>query len=95
MGLYFCIMEGLQNAMKYAGADRVTIELIQSEGQVSFEVRDDGAGFDLASKVTGTGLQGIGDRLAALGGTLDVRSALGAGTTVAGVVPLHVAKLAG
>jgi signal transduction histidine kinase len=94
-GLYFCIMEGLQNAVKYAGAGRVTIELNQSGGQVSFEVRDDGTGFDLTAKVAGTGLQGIGDRLAALGGTLDVRSAPGAGTTVAGSVPLAVAELAG
>jgi signal transduction histidine kinase len=94
-GLYFCIMEGLQNAVKYAGARRVTIEVTQSAGQVSFEVRDDGAGFDLAAKVAGTGLQGIGDRLAALGGTLDVRSAPGAGTAVAGSVPLAVADPAG
>jgi signal transduction histidine kinase len=71
------------------------IELTQSGGQVSFEVRDDGAGFDLTAKVAGTGLQGIGDRLAALGGTLDVRSAPGAGTTVAGSVPLAVADRAG
>jgi signal transduction histidine kinase len=94
-GLYFCIMEALQNAVKYAGARRVAIEVILAEGQVSFEVRDDGAGFDVAAKVTGTGLQGIGDRLAALGGRFDVRSAPGAGTVVAGVVPLPVAELAG
>ena len=42
-GLYFCIMECLQNAVKYAGAGRVTIALYQSGGHVSFEVRDDGA----------------------------------------------------
>ena len=94
-GLYFCIMECLQNAVKHAGADRVTIALNLSRAQVSFEVRDDGAGFDVAAAVAGTGLQGIGDRLAALGGTLDVRSAPGAGTTVAGSVPLRVAELAG
>ncbi len=89
-GLYFAIMEGLQNAVKYAGADRVTIELTQSGDQVSFEVSDDGSGFDPAAKMTGTGLQGIGDRLAALGGTLEVRSAPGAGTALTGTIPLRV-----
>jgi signal transduction histidine kinase len=87
-GLYFCVMEGLSNAAKYARASRITIELVQADSQVRFEVRDDGAGFDLTAKVTGTGLQGIADRLAALGGALDVRSAPGAGTTIAGSIPL-------
>jgi signal transduction histidine kinase len=81
-------MEGLSNAAKYARASRITIELVQADSQVRFEVRDDGAGFDLTAKVTGTGLQGIADRLAALGGALDVRSAPGAGTTIAGSIPL-------
>ena len=94
-GLYFAIMEGLQNAVKHADARRVTIELTQAGRQVSFEVRDDGAGFDLAATAAGTGLQGIGDRLAALGGTFDVRSGPGAGTAVTGSVPLPVAELAG
>ncbi len=89
-GLYFCIMEGLQNAVKYAGAGLVRIELTRSGDQVSFEVSDDGAGFDPAAKVTGTGLQGIGDRLAALGGALEVRSAPGAGTALTGTIPLRV-----
>ncbi|MGN6677422.1 MAG: sensor histidine kinase, partial [Streptosporangiaceae bacterium] len=87
-GLYFCIMEGLQNAVKYAGASKITIGLCQAGDQISFEVRDNGAGFEVSAQATGTGLQGIADRLAALGGVLDVRSAVGAGTTVAGSVPL-------
>ncbi len=87
-GLYFCIMEGLQNAVKYAGASKITIGLCQAGDQISFEVRDNGAGFEVSAKATGTGLQGIADRLAALGGVLDVRSAAGAGTSVAGSVPL-------
>jgi len=78
-GLYFCIMECLQNAVNYADAGSIGIELTRSGAQVSFEVRDDGAGFDPASKGSGTGLLGIGDRLAAFGGALEVRSAPGAG----------------
>jgi signal transduction histidine kinase len=87
-GLYFCVMEGLSNAVKYASASRITIDLVQADGQVRFDVHDDGAGFDVTAKVTGTGLQGIADRLAALGGALEVRSAPGVGTTIAGSIPL-------
>ena len=80
-----------------AGQSRVTIVLTQAGDLVGFEVRDDGAGFDQAATVIGTGLQGIADRLAALGGTLRVRSAPGAGTTVTGRVTVRsrVAGLAG
>jgi len=52
-----------------------------------FEVVDDGRGFDPSAKGYGTGLQGIADRLGALDGTIEVRSAPGAGTTIRGRVP--------
>ena len=55
--------------------------------ELRFEVGDDGVGFDPAATAYGTGLQGMADRLAAIGGTLEVRSAPGEGTTVAGRVP--------
>jgi signal transduction histidine kinase len=47
-----------------------------------------GSGFDTASSGHGTGLQGMADRLAALGGALDVRSRPGHGTTVSGQLPV-------
>jgi signal transduction histidine kinase len=52
-------------------------------------VTDDGVGFDAGSSSYGTGLQGIADRLAALDGGIEVRSAPGAGTTVAGSLPVR------
>ncbi|MDP9329868.1 MAG: histidine kinase [Actinomycetota bacterium] len=85
--VYFCVLEGLQNIAKYAGASGATVRLLQIDGSLDFEVQDDGQGFDLAQTTYGTGLQGIEDRLAALGGTLQVRSTPGAGTTVVGHVP--------
>jgi len=57
-------------------------------------VTDDGAGFDPHSRGYGTGLQGMADRLQAHGGTLDVRSAPGAGTTVTGRLPCQVLEAA-
>ena len=57
-------------------------------GHLSFEVADDGSGFDQGSTSYGTGLQGMADRLDALGGTLTVTSSVGNGTTVAGTIPV-------
>ncbi len=85
--VYFCVLEALQNVAKYAAASLTTVELRQAGGRLTFLVTDDGAGFDLAGPVTGSGLQGMRDRLAALGGSLTVGSAPGRGTTVAGALP--------
>jgi signal transduction histidine kinase len=86
--VYFSVLEALQNVAKYANAGQVDVRLAEADGALTFEVRDDGQGFDPASVGHGTGLQGIADRLAALDGTVEVRSAPGAGTTVTGTIPL-------
>jgi signal transduction histidine kinase len=86
--VYFSCLEALQNITKYAGASRATVRLAQADGTLTFEVSDDGRGFDPGVVGHGTGLQGIADRLASLGGELDVRSAIGDGTTVAGRLPV-------
>jgi signal transduction histidine kinase len=86
--VYFCALEALQNIAKYAGASRVTVSLSCSGDSLRFTVTDDGAGFDTASSRHGTGLQGMADRLAALGGVLDVRSQPGRGTTLTGQLPV-------
>jgi signal transduction histidine kinase len=85
--VYFCTLEALQNVAKYAGADRVVVRLAAPDGALRFEVEDDGRGFDPAS-ASGSGLTNMRDRLDALGGTLDVRSRPGTGTTVAGSIPV-------
>ena len=83
--IYFCCLEALQNVSKYANATHATVRL-WDEGSLRFEVIDDGAGFDPDSTGYGTGLQGMADRLDAIGGTLHVRSAPGEGTVVTGYV---------
>ena len=85
---YFCCLEAVQNVAKYANALRATITLRETPGALVFEVTDDGEGFDPSATGYGTGLQGMADRLAALDGTLEVRSAPGAGTVLAGRIPL-------
>ena len=82
--VYFSCLEALQNVAKYAEANSATVILAQSNGHLTFEVVDDGRGFDPAAERTGTGLQGIADRLAALHGEVTIRSEPGAGTRVRG-----------
>ena len=86
--VYFCTLEALQNIAKYAGACRATVRLSCADGGFQFSITDDGAGFDTASTRSGSGLQGMADRLAALGGVLDVRSQPGHGTTLSGKLPV-------
>jgi signal transduction histidine kinase len=86
--VYFCSLEALNNVAKYASASRVDVRLAQDDGHLTFEVSDDGAGFDVVTVAHGTGLQGMADRLEAIGGSLTVASDPGAGTTVSGRVPV-------
>jgi signal transduction histidine kinase len=86
--VYFCVLEALQNVQKYAAATCVIVRLQATRDILSFEVTDDGAGFDTATARTGTGLTNMGDRLDALGGTVMVTSRPGAGTSVRGDLPV-------
>jgi signal transduction histidine kinase len=86
--VYFCVLEALNNVAKYASATRAAISLRRTDGQLAFEVGDDGSGFDVERARDGTGLQGMADRLDAIGGSLTVRSVPGEGSTVGGRVPL-------
>jgi signal transduction histidine kinase len=89
--VYFCVLEALQNVAKYANASRVDVELRHDAGRLAFEVRDDGVGFDPTTAARGTGLQGMADRIDAVGGTFALRSTPGAGTTISGTIPVEPA----
>ncbi|MFN2556743.1 MAG: histidine kinase [Nitriliruptorales bacterium] len=86
--VYFCCLEALQNATKYAGADRIDVTLARDHGLLTFTVTDNGSGFDPDSCPAGSGIQNMIDRVEALDGTLEIRSAPGQGTTVLGCVPV-------
>lgn len=85
--VYFSCLEALNNVAKYADASSASLALTQTNGHLTFVVADDGRGFDASATGYGTGLQGIADRLDAIGGTLAVDSRVGAGTTITGTVP--------
>ena len=90
--VYFCCLEALQNTSKYASATEACVTLRAQNGSLRFTTSDDGAGYDSRHTPMGSGLRNMADRLAALGGELDVRSAPGSGTTVTGRLPFPAAS---
>ena len=86
--VYFCCLEALQNVAKYARASRATVHLSGVNGSLHFVVQDDGAGFDPAQTARGSGVTNMTDRIDALGGSLELVSAPGSGTTVSGSLPV-------
>ena len=88
--VYFCCMEALQNAGKHGGADAsAVVRVWETDRALHWEVTDDGPGFDPVSVAgAGHGFVNMRDRMGSFGGTIDVVSAVGAGTTIRGHVPL-------
>jgi signal transduction histidine kinase len=84
---FFTVCEALANTLKHGGAARATVALSLDERDLRIEVADDGRGFDPAATTGTSGLTGLRDRVAAVGGTVEVRSAPGAGTVLTAVVP--------
>jgi signal transduction histidine kinase len=90
--LYRVVQEALTNASKHARASNVRVRVEQEAGKIWCSIRDDGVGFDVAAVLAnasahGIGLIGIRERLAPLGGTLQVVSAPGRGTELLVTIP--------
>ncbi len=83
--LYRCAQEALTNVLRHAQATRVWLELRRDRDAVVLAVRDDGDGADAPRE--GHGLSGMRERIAALGGTVDVEARPGAGFSVVARVP--------
>jgi signal transduction histidine kinase len=86
--VYFCCLEALQNTTKYAHASNARICLQAQNGTLRFTVSDNGTGYDTRHTPMGSGLRNMADRLAALGGRLEVQSAPSQGTTITGHLPV-------
>jgi signal transduction histidine kinase len=86
--LFRIVQEGITNIVRHADASAVVVRLNQEYDQVSLEICDDGVGFIpqqldiLESNGRGLGLRGIQERAAILGGTMNIDSAIGAGTVM-------------
>jgi signal transduction histidine kinase len=85
--IYYLFSEAVANTLKHASADHVQIELIEDGGALIAIVTDDGRGG--ADPGKGTGLEGLIDRVAGLGGELVVRSPRGAGTRLTATFSLE------
>src|ERR1700680_678786 len=93
--VYFCCLEALQNSAKYAGEGALArVRVWERGGALNFEVIDDGAGFDVERAANGAGLTNMRDRLGAVGGTIEVASTPGRGSTVHGSVPVSNGQVA-
>ena len=87
--VYFCCLEAMQNAGKHAGdGATVSVSVRAEDALLSFTVRDDGAGFDVAADGNGHGFVNMRDRVGAFGGVLTVDSTVGRGTVVHGEIPV-------
>jgi signal transduction histidine kinase len=80
---WFVIAEAVANAVKHAGVDRITVEAAARDGMLKVTVGDEGAG---GADPNGPGLQGLSDRVAALGGSLRVIDRAPRGTLVEAVL---------
>ena len=97
-GVAVCLLrilqEALTNVSRHAGASEVGIVLAVRADAISLEIADDGQGFDDAARPSGSGLLGIRERCAMLGGTASIRSTPGEGTTVSVTLPNRAAAAA-
>jgi len=82
---YYVVSEALANTGKHAAATCARVSIGRSGRVLRVQVADDGAGG--ADPAAGSGLTGLADRVAALGGTLAVTSPPGAGTTITAELP--------
>jgi signal transduction histidine kinase len=85
---YFVIAEGLTNVARYAEATEARVRVAAEDGRLRVTVADNGRGG--ADPMAGSGLRGLADRVAAIGGRLDVTSAIGGGTTLTADLPATV-----
>jgi signal transduction histidine kinase len=82
---YYVVSEALTNVAKYAQASVVQVDLRASDSVIELAVRDDGIGG--ADPTRGSGLVGLQDRVAALGGTMTISGRAGKGTSIVARIP--------
>jgi signal transduction histidine kinase len=87
VGVYYLVSEALTNVARHARASVVHVGVVAADDVVQVSVRDDGIGGARCER--GSGLIGLRDRIEALGGTIDIASPEGEGTTLRATVPLR------
>jgi len=87
--LYWIAHEALNNALKHSGACHVTVHLHQRDGNLVLAIADDGCGFEVSPETLsrGVGLGTMEERAKQLGGTLEIETTEGSGTTIRAIIP--------
>ena len=80
--IYRCIHELVNNALKYAAASQIMVQIIQEADRIAFTVQDDGCGFDPTAGTGGIGLKNVRSRVASVGGDIQIDSKEGVGTEI-------------
>jgi len=83
---YYLVAEALANASKYSGATRAQVRIVLGVDACTVEISDNGCGGACAT--SGGGLEGLAERVSALGGSLSITSPPGGGTTLSAEIPL-------
>jgi signal transduction histidine kinase len=87
--VYFCCLEALQNSYKHAHTATAAHVTIAARGrELTFDVTDNGLGFDVGTVARGAGLHNMHDRIASQGGSLTIDAGRGHGTRITGAIPL-------
>jgi signal transduction histidine kinase len=85
--IYRLVQEALNNAIQHGSPQHISLAAVERSDTISVEVADDGAGFEPGSDGGGFGLVGMRERVQLAGGSLEVRSAHGEGTTIVATLP--------
>ncbi len=90
--VYRFVQESVRNAGRHAHADLIAVNVVERDDFVTVTIEDDGVGFDVGAKPAGFGLRGLRERVELRGGTLEVMSELGRGTTLTATLPVERAS---
>ncbi len=86
--LYLIFKEGLNNAVKYSGAEKIAIDVRSASREMTMIIKDDGKGFVVDKTSKGNGLANMRHRASDLDGNLSIHSVAGEGTTIQLTVPV-------
>jgi signal transduction histidine kinase len=86
--VYRMVQEGLTNIVRHATANAAWVSVAEADRSITVSIRDDGQGFSPWVKTSGFGLLGMQERVSLLGGSIDIQSAPGAGTTLRATLPV-------
>ena len=89
LAVYRVVQEALHNVAKHAHARSTVVCLASTDRELSLAISDDGSGFDLKRTSYGIGLLSMRERISAVGGSMNIRSHIGMGTTIEICLPLR------